>query len=574
MRKTLIIIISIFLLIVAGVFAYSLWLSHHYKSIIMARLPEAVLKSTDSVYHISFSDITVSLAGHTVTLTDVHLWPDMEQVKALKAAGRSVPPTLSTLSIPSLEANGIVWRDLVDKHSVDCGHVTVHNLKWLLSCRPDPNAATAIHDKKKTPTITRVTAAKVDFDNPDVTYDYTGPKTHFSCHMNGGSAMLNNFVYNYDEHKDTSVFLYARSGKLRFKSFQLNKPNGHYHINSPLLDFESTDNSVTLKSVHIKNMTDDDPTTGKEKEFYNFTFPKVELVGLNWNQLVNDGELLIPTVNATEPFIDIHFIRANENKNASAMGSYPNQLLLQVGLQTDLRVVNMTKAHFRYTEVTPKGDEGTIDFSDIKAKFSNITNMPGLIAQNKSCLIDLDGKYMGKTSVVAKFDLALNNKKGAFTVDGNIGSLTGDEVTEQAQAFTIVKVTSFHLSKMDMHIAGDESFSSGKFTVFYDGLKISLFKFDSKQRKGKHGPFAFVGSTLLLYPDNPMPGKEVRSVNTSFARDTTKGFAGELWQNIYRGVKKTAVRERGIITLTDGPETSKGEQPKKGFFKRVFGKKK
>jgi hypothetical protein len=573
MRKVIIIISSVLLLLVAGACGYGIWLAHHYKGIIMARLPEAVLSSTDSIYHISFTDIDVSLAGRSVVITNVRLWPDMEQVTALKAAGRHVPPTLSTLSIPRLEVDGIAWRHLIDSHSLDCGHVTVHDLKWLLACRPNTDT-NVTHDKQKTPKIDRVTATHIDFDNPDITYDYAGSKTHFTCHMNGGKAMLDNFVYNYDSHKDTSVFLYARSGKLRFEKFQLNKPNGHYHINAPLLDFESSAEAVILKAVHINNMTDDDPVTGKEKEFYNFTFPKIEMVGLNWNRLVNDGELVIPTINAAGPLIDVHYIRANENKNSSAMGSYPNQLLLQVGLQTDLRVINMTNAHFKYSEKTTKGDEGTIGFNAIKAKFSNITNIQELISRDNHCLISLDGKYMNKTPVTADFVLALDNKKGAFTMDGTIGELTGDEVTEQAQAFTIVKVTSFHLSKMDMHISGDETYSSGKFTVFYDGLKISLFKFDSKMREGKQGPFAFVGSTLLLYPDNPMPGKEVRSVTTSFARDTTKGFAGELWQNIYRGIKKTAVRERGIITLTDGPETKKGEVPKKGFFKRVFGKKK
>ena len=572
MRKVIIIISSVLLLLVAGVCGYGLWLAHHYKGIIMARLPEAVLKSTDSIYHISFSDIDVSLARRSVVITNLRLWPDMEQVKALKAAGRHVPPTLSTLSIPRLEADGIAWRHLIDSHSLDCGHVTVHDLKWLLACRPNIDT-NVTHDPKKTPKIDRVTATHIDFDNPDITYDYTGPKTHFTCHMNGGKAMLEYFAYNADSHKDTTAFLYARSGKLRFAKFQLNKPNGHYHINAPLLDFESTPEAVILKAVQIKNMTDDDPVTAKEKEFYNFTFPKIEMIGFNWNRLVNDGELVTPMINAAEPFIDVHYIRANEHKNSSAMGSYPAQLLLQVGLQTDLRVINMSKLHFKYTEVTTKGNEGSIDFNCIRAKFSNVTNMPDLIARNKSCLISLEGEYMHKTPVTANFNLALNNKKGAFIMDGTIGELSGDDVSQQAQAFTVVKVTSFHLSKMNMHIEGDETYASGKFTVFYEGLKISLFKFDSKQREGQHGPFAFLGSTLLLYPSNPMPGREVRSVTTSFARDTTKGFAGTIWQNIYRGVKKTAVRERGIITLTDGPETSKGGQPKKGILKRVFGKK-
>jgi len=66
----------------------------------------------------------------------------------------------------------------------------------------------------------------------------------------------------------------------------------------------------------------------------------------------------------------------------------------------------------------------------------------------------------------------------------------------------------------------------------------------------------------------------VRTVTTSFARDTTKGFISLVWENIYRAAKKTAVREKVIITLTDGPETTKGEQPKRGILKRLFGKKK
>jgi hypothetical protein len=127
---------------------------------------------------------------------------------------------------------------------------------------------------------------------------------------------------------------------------------------------------------------------------------------------------------------------------------------------------------------------------------------------------------------------------------------------------------------MNMHIEGDETYAKGNYTMLYDGLKMSLMKFDSKERQGPHGPFAFVGSTLVLYPGNPMPGKEVRTATASFARDTTMGFISILWQNMYRAAKKTAVREQAIVTISDGPETSKGEQPKKGFFKRLFGKKK
>jgi len=572
-HKALRIVVSLFVLIIAGIMGYAVWLSHHYKQIIKDQLPGIVTNSTDSIYHISFSDISVSFYDHRVTITDLKLWPDNEQVQRMREQRRHILSTLSTVSIPSLEAYGIAWGDLVSEKSLDCKSIVVHNLKWLMVCHPNPGDSSFTRDKHKDPKITRVTATVVNFINPDITYHYKGLKEEFYCYMKGGKAELSNWVYNYDEHKDTCSFLYAHSGKVRFESFIFSKPTGRYVIKSPDLDFRTTANSVTLTSVKIKHMVDYDQQNGKEKEIYNLNFPTIELAGFNWYQLVNDAELTVPKVTGESPVIDIQFMRKNAAKNPR-MGSYPNQLLLQVGLKTNIEVLNIKKGYFKYTEVTPKGDQGTIIFSNINGQFRNITNIPSAIAQHKSCTAKLEGKFMNKSPMSATFDLSLANNKGGYKVDGYLTDLDGDEVTPQAQVFTIVKVTSFHLNRMDMHIEGDEYYGKGDFTVRYENLKISLFKFDTKERQAKHGLFAFVGSALLLYPYNPMPGKEVRTVTTSFARDTTKGFISTIWQHMFRAAKKTAVREQGIVTLTDGPETGKGEPPKKGILKRLFGKKK
>jgi len=560
-------------LIVVSAGAVAWWFSHHYETVLKERLPGMMLRATDSVYHISFQDLNVNVFDHKVTITGLELWADEKQALALKQQHRHTPPTLSTLSISLLEVTGINWHNIISDKSIESAHASVQDLKWTMDCSPNPKDSLYSRDKKKPAAITSITCDHVDFINPDITYHYKGIKEHFDCYMKGGTATLENFAYDMDEKKDTSVFLYARSGKVRFKDFIFSKPAGRYVINAPLLDFVTTPNTVTLRSVKITNMRDLDQKTGKEKEFYNLVFPSIELAGFNWNRLINDGELLIPGVHAAEPSIDVHYIRANADANART-GDYPNQLMLEVGLKTNIEKVNIKNGRFRYTEVTAKGDEGTIEFSGIHSSFANITNLPAIIAHDNYCAVKLEGKYMNKSPLAANFKLYLNDKKGHFTMDGYLDSLNGNDVQSQAAVFTIVKVTSFKLNRMDMHIEGDETYSKGDFTVLYDDLKISLFKFDSKQRETRHGPFAFVGSALLLYPSNPMPGKDVRKVTTSFARDTTKGFVGTIWQNMFRSVKKSAIRDQGIVTLTDGPETAKGQQPKKGFFTRLFGKKK
>ena len=549
------------------------WLSKHYKQLIRSRLPKMVAQSTDSIYHISIDDISISIRHHQITLTGVKVWADERQADALRARHHSIPPTLSTVTIPRIEAYGIAWGDLLADRTLSCGNVVVHDLNWRLLCHPHPGDSLFTRGEKNKPTISKITSDSVHFINPDITYRFNGIKRHFDCKMRGGSADLNKFVYNSDHEKDTSLFLYAGAGKVRFKEFEFSKLDGRYVTKTPNLDFETDPSSATLKSVKIKEMANNDPQTGKTKEVYNIDLPQVELNNFNWNKLIYKGVLRVPKCVATSPSISIRYIREN-NPVKSRKGGFPNQLLLQVGLKTSIHELGINKGYFKYSEITKKGAEGTIEFTGIDASFENITNLPDAIEKRKSCEIKLKGKFMNKSDISVTFKLPLTDSTGRYSVDGYVTNLDGKDVTPQAQVFTIVKVTSFHLDRMNMHIEGDETYGKGEFTVNYKDLKISLFKFDTKMREGKKGLFAFVGSALVLYPSNPMHGKDLRKVATSFARDTTKGFTGTLWQHMFRAAKKTAVREKAIVTLTDGPETQKGDKPKKGILKRLFGKKK
>ena len=564
-------IVVAFTLLMSGGFVW--WLSSHYKQLIKDQLPAAILQSTDSIYHVSFNDVNVNLFTRTVSITGLKLAPDMQQVKRLQAAHRHTPPTISTLSIPAAQAYGIHWRDLA--HGVfDCDRVMISKLKWRMLCAPNPSDKEFIRDKKKAPKITRFAASQVDFVAPDITYDYQGVKDSFTCHMAGGTAELHNWAYNYDDAKDTSTFLYAQNGKLRIDSFILNKKAGRYIVKKPLLDFKSTASSVTLENVKLNQLTYYDDHTTNVREVYDLKFPSIELGGFNWNRLINDDHLQVAQLNSTAPDIELRFMRENED-NSARMGSYPNQLLLQVGIHTNIHVLNIYDGHLKYTEITKEKHEGVIEFTQIKGSFSNITNIDSVIAGNKSCVIKLEGKFGNKSPVSATFDMRLSDTTGHFVMDGNMENLDGDDVMKQVQAFTFVEVTSFHMSQLKMHIEGDEHYGKGDFTMLYKDLKISLFKFKSKYRKGKHGPFSFLGSALVLFPSNPMPDHGVRTVTTYFDREPDKGFISLLWRNIYRAARKTAVRDERLIDVTDGKEDKPGEPPhKKSFLKRLFTRKK
>ncbi|MCD6010952.1 MAG: hypothetical protein K0Q79_814 [Flavipsychrobacter sp.] len=568
-HKVLRVILITFLLLIAGFLGFTLWLSYSYKSIVADRMPKMVKKATDGIYRFSYGTIDLSVANGTLTMTDVKLWPDTARARILRAQHKKVPNTLMTITIPRLEVTGINWGNITGSGAINFDTVVAYNVKWLLSNKPYPKDSLP---EAKERLINKITTKTLILKEPDVTYIHHG-RSSFTYYMKGGTITVNNWAYNFDQLKDTCTFLYAHSGSLRLNSFIIKKRKATYTVRKPVLDFTTTSNSVTLKNVIIGPVPKTDPATGNEKEVHHYRFPEIVLQGFNWNKLIGNNLLAVGELNARNAVVEVKHDQRYDDPNENKVGSYPQQLLKEVEMKMYIGKFKPSNSTYKATTITRKGDEAKMAFTGINGTIHNATNMPAYIARNKNCSVRLTGRFLGKSEVAANFRFLLAGRSGRFVVNGYIKDLNGEDVTPQTKKFTPVAVSHFHLKKMDFRIEGDEMHTKGNFTVLYDGLKISLLKFDSKNRSGANGPFAFIANATMIYPSNPMPGKDVRSVATSFARDTTKGFVNQLWASMFRAAEKTATRNQDVITLINGRETEKGEQPKKGLLKRLFGKK-
>ena len=566
------IILSMFAVIILAVVIVLSWASLNYKHIIMQRLPGIVAKGSDSLYHVSLQDIHINFFTGNATITGLRLWPDKQQANTLRSRHQKIPVTLSTVSVPAAEIYGISWMHLLTSHSLDCDHVIVHRLEWLMEAHPHPEDSLFTRKKSGKPMIERITIAHGDVQQPDVTYKYQDG-IHFSVLMKGGTGVLNRFVYDMDDSKDTSNFLYANNGFVRPDSFIFLKQGSRYIVKHPNLDFETGERNVRLKSIRVSHLTDIDEQSGKVKEVYNLDFPYVDIIGTNWNKLVNDGILSADEINTSKSLIDMRYISQYSSPH-NKMGDDPNQQLHQIGLKTYIKELNIKNSLFRYTEPNEQSQqEGIIELEGMNCSISNITNLDSVIRKNNNCIIKLQANYNHKSPVNGTIDLFLGDTHGHFKLDGYLENLDAADITKQTQALALMAVTSLHLSRIEMHQEGDETYVKGDLTMLYEHLKISLLKFKSDKRKSKRGPLSFLANALVLYPDNPMKGKEVRTVSTTFARDTTKGFISMIWENVLRGAQKTAVRSDALINIAEGGESKKGEKPKKGLFKRLFGKK-
>lgn len=576
-------IVSILLIIIVAAAGFSVWLSQHYKHVIMQKLPGLVAKSTDSLYNISVADISINFITRDVTVSDVKVWADTNQLNVLKQRGHA-PTTTFDISIVKADISGIQWADLITDQAVDVGTLTIWQPKVTMLSGPRlkdslqqkvPDSLVQ-NKEKKAPFIEQLSAAHIRIVQPDITYHFRSDSDSFYCYAKGGEVMLNEWLFDHNEKKDTSRFFYAKNGTVKLGTIEYKKPGSLYTINSSNVDFVTQGDSLSLENLKIAPLENREAfyqKVGHQKEIYNLNFPSIKLVNFSWKKLFLEKVLYASTVNVTDPSLDIFLSRLYAPNRQSKVGKYPHQLLRKMPLKMDIQTLNLINGHFKYTEVNDKTKRaGSLLFDGISGAITNITNIDSLIEKDKHCIIKMRGKFMHTSDMAATFNLLLSDTLGFFTVDGYIKNLNANQITEQAKALALAEVSSFHLSRMDMHVEGNQNYGKGDFTMLYEDLNITLQKLDSARHMKKRGFLSFLANNAILYPANPMPGKDVRKVSTAMKRDPYKSFFSLIWKNIYQGAQETALRNQKIVNLLKG-NNSKNNIGAKGIIGRLFKKK-
>ncbi len=388
--------IVLFLICCAG--GFFIWLSASYKSIMKERIPRMIIKSSDSIYHLSFTDISVSIFKHRVTITNLSIWPDTNQVNILRQRNHYAPNTVSTIFAPKIEVYGLNWDKILSNKSLDCRDLIVYNAKWFMQTIKHHPDLSMVEEKQEASLINRFTVARFDLVNPDYKYHYTGDKNDYIMYLKGGKSVVNDWAIDKDINKDTSTILYGRNGIVTPDSFIFQQDGRRYITRSPHIEFVTSPNSVTLKNVQINKMADIEQKTGNILEVYNFDCPAIELIDFNWKKLLNINVLATTNMKASEPYIDIRYVREYFSPGKSKLGRYPQQIIHDA-MKTNIGVLHIKNGRIKYTEPTKNNKKGTVEFNDIDGSFTNITNLDSIIANNKTCVVKLRGKYMYKRGV-------------------------------------------------------------------------------------------------------------------------------------------------------------------------------
>lgn len=277
-----------------------------------------------------------------------------------------------------------------------------------------------------------------------------------------------------------------------------------------------------------------------QKDLYNFRFNNIDITGADIHKLLTDNELIAEEL-TTQPLLSISNDRTVPYDPSSKIGKYPQQQLVKFDFPVYIKKVNLKNGNVLYRERGALSKQtGDVFFSDINATVTNVTNIKSRIAANSNMQLIANTKFLGIANVTTTWNLSLSSTNGEFSASGTAGAFDASKLSAITEPLGIASIKRGNIKKLDFSLKGTNTKATGKETLLYDNLKISLLKGnkDSTANLQKKSLISVVAN-IFVKDQNPSNGV-TRSVKIDYDRDISKSFFYLLWKSVFVGAKKIA----------------------------------
>jgi hypothetical protein len=293
-RTFLKVFLGVLLILCVCAAGVAIWVAEHYKVIIRERLPGWVSKSTDSLYYISFEDVSINIVTRRITINNVKIWYDTTQKRNFAERGRA-PHYYYSMNIPMIQAKKIAWEELIGDKNLGCGELNFFSPKIIVDYMPE--LVDSLKDTaKKKPAIDRVFFDEINISNGTFIYKTIKREGSSILYAGGINAGLTNWIYEPNASgKDTNRFVFAEGAAINIKKILYKQDKLLYTIRSKGLHFESLKDSLTILGfTFTSNVSKQEyyRQSGMQKDMFDLDFPLVAFSGFNWSKMMNGGQLI------------------------------------------------------------------------------------------------------------------------------------------------------------------------------------------------------------------------------------------------------------------------------------------
>jgi len=532
----------------SGYYFYKKYIAQNrWKPFLQQQLKELVLKTTDSLYRIEYSDFDISITSGNATLTDFKLVPDTAVYNKLMAL-KKAPDDLFTLSVKKLSIKNLGAMKAYKEKILNISNIVIENPELTIVNKRFAYNDTVKVGKPKSPyQLIRKTFKQLQIDSialKDISLTYINKsnpveKRSSLKHLN---INISDLAIDSLSGNDPNRFYYTKGIEVRINDYKIATPDSLYRASINQIYFSTAKREMFLDGVSFLprySKTDFYLKTHEPADIYNLKFNRIDINDIDLQRFLRNQKLYAGTLGIANASVQIYNNNAYKGAKSIKIGKDPQQALQKVALDMRLKRINIKNVLISYAETDEtSGYTGLITFNNTNGYILNVTNDAAIKRVNPYMIAHIKTRFMNAADFQVNFKFNLLAKDGAFNYSGTLGQFDGRILDKLVKPLALVHVQSADIRQLGFNVDASNYSGKGSLQFYYNNLNIQLLKkVQGKAELQTQGLISKLANTLIIDNDNPDKKGNFRPGPIDLQRDPTTSFFSFLYKALLDGLK-------------------------------------
>lgn len=534
-------------------------LSAKWKPLLTDKIKEGVDNASNGLYKIEFKDIHLNLLTGTAVLDSINLMPDTNIFAQLKDK-KQAPTHLFRIKLAHLKISRVGILTAYFKKKVSLTAIILDNPSIDMIYHKVPKRADRVKDERTlyqqiSKSLKSIAVAQIKVIDADFDYYNGKKKLNQIKHL---SINVKDVLIDSAAQFDTTRVFHSKNIGFELLGYKSDTKDKLY-----TLKLDSLRGSITGKNLQVRGfkMIPKYPKIefsrkySEQKDRYDLDFKEINLSGIDYVGLNNNGELHVKEINLGPANVNVFMNRELPPSSLDKSGNFPHMALKRLPIPTIVERLTIGKVDVAYGEYNPKTKEiGTVKLNGLNGAISNLTNDSSRLSTKSHAYADLTTYVMGTAKLNVKIDFNLTSNNAAFNYKGTVGGFNLKALNAISKPLGQIEIESGTVTSASFDISANKSGSKGIVYFYYKDLKIKMLGEDNEGKEKKKGLLSFLANTLLIKDDN-IPGEKGRFATITHERAPQASFFNIMWKSIFKGMRE--IVGIGIVPM------KKMEKPKK-----------
>lgn len=508
-----------------------------------AKLKEAVLKGTDSLYTINYSDLDLNVLQGKAVLYDITFKPDTAVYHQMKKQG-SAPGSLYELHVKRLVISNAHPFELYFKKKLNVGRITLNEPEIQISKYADKDTDTAKKDKrtlyqKISKSFKLVHIGQILFTNINYKQkNYTGPKLTVS-ELKEMDVKATDLLIDSASQTDTTRFLYCKDITTELKNYSSKSADGLYTFKVKSAKLSTQTKKLTVRGINLKPIDHSLFFKKSKKDRFTVWVDSIQLQNFDYTTYQKNQTLDVKRIIMNKGYFEVYSNYNGSLQTTDRLVTFPHWAIRHaVKASFNIDTLDLKNFAVTYKELNKKPMKtGALSFSKITGRFLNLTNRKELLTKNNIATANITSYFLGKAKLDLRFVFNLNDATYNYAYKGHLAPMNLSDVNPVLMPLSMVKITEGRLNSFDFDVHSTQKLSKGTVSFLYKGLQVDVLRPDYTKKT----LISTLANAVIIKHDNPDDGNnKPRLANVVYIRPANFPFFKTVWHVLLNGIKNCA----------------------------------